>query len=117
MEASGVSSGMAGKTYWVYLLTDRSGTLYVGVTNDLERRLAEHAENARDRRDTFAGRYDLDRLVYVESYPEAADAIAREKHLKGWRRAKKVALVSAANPSWRDLRAPEADASPQAASG
>ena len=96
---------MPGKTYWVYLLTNRSGTLYVGITNDLERRLGEHAENAQTRRDSFAGRYDLDRLVYVEPYPEAADAIAREKQSKGWRRAKKVALIDASNPAWRDLRA------------
>ncbi|WP_218830561.1 GIY-YIG nuclease family protein [Rubrivirga marina] len=83
------------------MLTNRSGTLYVGVTNNLERRLAEHVASGDER---FTGRYALDRLIYVESYPEARDGIAREKQLKGWRRSKKVALVNAANPSWRDLR-------------
>ena len=89
------------QTYWVYILTNRSGTLYVGVTNDLERRLAEHATGGAA---SFTGRYALDRLVYAEPYPDVRDAIAREKQLKGWRRAKKVALVNAANPAWRDLR-------------
>ena len=89
------------RTYWVYLLTNRSGTLYVGVTNDLARRLAEHAAGGAA---SFTGRYALDRLVYAEPYPDIRDAIAREKQLKGWRRAKKVALVNAANPAWRDLR-------------
>lgn len=88
-------------TYWVYILTNRSGTLYVGVTNDLARRLAEHAASGDE---TFAGRYHLDRLVYAEPYPDVRDAIRREKQLKGWRRIKKVALVNSANPAWRDLR-------------
>ena len=91
----------AARTYWVYILTNRSGTLYVGVTNDLERRLAEHAASGAER---FTGRYALDRLIYAESYPEARDAIAREKQLKGWRREKKVGLVNASNPGWQDLR-------------
>ena len=90
-----------GKTYWVYVLTNRSGTLYIGVTNDLERRLAEHAEGGAER---FTGRYALDRLIYAEDYGDIRDAITREKQLKGWRRAKKVALINANNPSWRDLR-------------
>ena len=89
------------KTYWVYLLTNRSGTLYVGVTNNLERRLAEHAAGGEER---FTGRYALDRLIYAEPYPDVRDAIRREKQLKGWRRAKKVALVNESNPTWRDLR-------------
>ena len=89
------------KTYWVYILTNRSGTLYVGVTNDLERRMAEHAASGDER---FTGRYTLDRLIYAEPYPDIRDAIAREKQLKGWRRSKKVSLINAVNPTWRDLR-------------
>lgn len=89
------------RTYWVYLLTNRSGTLYVGVTSDLERRLAEHAASGSEQ---FTGRYAMDRLIYTESYPDVRDAIRREKQLKGWRRSKKVALVNRENPSWRDLR-------------
>ena len=92
------------RSFWVYVLTNRSGTLYVGVTNDVGRRLAEHRSGASG----FTGRYAIDRLVYIEGYPSAADAIAREKQLKGWRRSKKVALVNAANPSWTDL-APHGD--------
>lgn len=83
---------------WVYILTNRSGTLYTGVTNDVERRLAEHWEGA-----GFTGRYAIDRLVYAEEHARAADAIAREKQIKGWRRSKKVALVTSANPNWKDL--------------
>ncbi|WP_412068735.1 GIY-YIG nuclease family protein [Rubrivirga sp. IMCC43871] len=89
-------------TYWVYILTNRSGTLYVGVTNDLGRRLAEHASG--DDSAAFSARYALDRLIHVEPYPTARDAIAREKRPKGWRQAKKVALVTAHNLGWRDLR-------------
>ena len=85
------------KTFWVYILTNRSGTLYIGVTNDLARRSAEHEADADGERRSFAGRYDVGR-VYAEPCDTARDAIAREKQLKGWRRAKKVALVSAANP-------------------
>ena len=91
----------APRTYWVYILTNRSGTLYVGVTNDLERRMAEHAAGGVG---SFTGRYALNRLIYAEPYPDVRDAIARGKQLKGWRRAKKVALINAANPGWRDLR-------------
>ena len=92
----------APRAYWVYILTNRSCTLYIGVTNNLERRLAEHATSGAAR---FTGRYALDRLIHAELYPDVRDAIAREKQLKGWRREKKVALVSADNPTWRDLRA------------
>lgn len=92
------------RTLWVYILTNRSGTLYVGVTNDLERRAAEHEAEGRGARKSFAGRYDLDRVVYAEPFDDARAAIAREKQLKGWRRAKKVALITSANPTWRELR-------------
>ena len=91
------------KTYWVYVLTNAKTTvLYVGMTNDLGRRLAEH-EAAADPT-AFTARYRARRLVYAEAYPDPRDAIAREKQIKGWRRAKKRALVDAANPAWRDLR-------------
>ncbi len=89
------------KTYWVYILTNRSGTLYVGMTNDLERRVAEHRANAVP--EAFTARYAIDRLVYAESYPTPGEAIRREKQLKAWRRSKKVALINETNPSWQDL--------------
>lgn len=91
------------KTYWVYILTNRSGTLYIGVTSDLERRLAEHARGADP--NAFTARYAIDRLIYLERFADVGDAIQREKQLKGWRRSKKVALINAINPGWRDLRA------------
>jgi putative endonuclease len=75
--------------------------LYVGVTNDIERRLFEH----RDERDpkSFAAKYNLDRLVYYEDFPTAAEAIAFEKQIKGWSREKKKKLIRSMNPTWRDL--------------
>ena len=89
------------KTYWVYILTNRSGTLYVGMTSDLEQRLGQH--QAKHFPDSFTARYDCDRLVYAEPYASAREAVRRERQLKGWRREKKVALVNAANPGWRAL--------------
>ena len=93
------------RTYYVYILTNRSGTLYVGVTNDLARRLHAHREGHLG---SFTLRYRIDRLVYFESFFDVRVAIAREKQLKGWVRRKKVALISMANPKWTDLspRAP-----------
>lgn len=86
---------------WVYILTNRSGTLYTGVTNDVARRLEEHKAGS-----GFTSRYAVDRLVYVEEHARAVDAIAREKQIKGWRREKKVALINATNPGWADLNRP-----------
>ncbi|MEM1116292.1 MAG: GIY-YIG nuclease family protein [Bacteroidota bacterium] len=98
---------MPGTTYWVYLLTNAKTTvLYVGMTSDLTRRLAEH--EAGDDAEAFTARYQTHRLVYIEAFGEVRDAIRREKQIKGWRREKKRALVDAANPAWRDLR-PEAE--------
>ena len=93
---------MPGKTYWVYLLTNASTSmLYVGVTSDLERRLAEHRSGEDPK--AFTARYRTHQLVHAEPFGEVRDALAREKQLKGWSRAKKRALVNAANPEWRDL--------------
>ena len=74
--------------------------LYVGVTSDLERRLFEHRDKSVP---GFTARYNLSKLVYFESTDDVGAAIAREKELKGWVRRKKVALVSSANPEWKDL--------------
>lgn len=70
------------KTYWVYILTNRSGTLYIGVTGDLGRRVAEHKAGAHP--GGFSARYALDRLIYLEAYPSIRDALAREKQHKAW---------------------------------
>ena len=86
--------------YAVYILASRSRVLYIGVTNDLERRMIEHKEG---RLDGFTDKYNVDRLVYFEQTPDVRSAIAYEKQLKGWRREKKLALIGAANPTWKDL--------------
>jgi len=88
------------KDYYVYIMTNRSGTLYVGVTNDLMRRMKEHKDGAHK---SFTKQYKIDRLVYVESGNDVSGAIAREKQIKGWLRSKKIALIAADNPKWLDL--------------
>ena len=89
------------RSYYVYILTNASRqVMYVGVTNDLENRVAEHR---RGKGGGFTRRYRVDTLVYAEEYKYVEDAIAREKEIKGWRRSKKDALVEAVNPSWADL--------------
>ncbi len=86
---------------WVYILTNRpNGTLYVGVTADLVRRVWEHREGIVP---GFIRRYGLKRLVYAERHEEIGQAIARETRLKHWPRAWKVRLIVAQNPTWGDL--------------
>ena len=82
------------------MTTSTNKVLYVGVTNSLKRRMIEHAEG---RGSVFTSRYCCDKLVYYESFPDIEQAIAREKQLKGWLRAKKNALVETMNPNWEDL--------------
>jgi putative endonuclease len=86
--------------YYVYILGSFSGTLYTGVTGNLYRRIRQHKEHAIE---GFTADYDITRLLYFEPYREVLDAIAREKQLKGWTRAKKVALIEKNNPKWEDL--------------
>ena len=86
--------------YHVYILASATGVLYVGVTNHLERRVAQHKEK---RLSGFTKRYDVTRLVYFEPYGDVRNAIAREKEIKGWRREKKLALIRSMNPSFGDL--------------
>ena len=90
------------RQYSVYIMTNRSRTLYTGVTNDLERRVYEHRQKVGSR---FTSKYNITRLAYYENYSDIRDAIAREKQIKGWRRAKKIALIESVNPQWRDLSA------------
>jgi len=88
-------------TYYVYILTTVSrGVMYVGVTNDLERRADEHRNG---KGGAFTKRYRVNTLVYAEEHEQISDAIAREKEIKAWRRSKKDALVEKANPTWADL--------------
>jgi putative endonuclease len=84
----------------VYILASATGrAIYIGVTTDLSRRLEEH----RLGRVIHTAKYKINRLVFVEHCDTAPAAIAREKQLKGWSRAKKIALINRANPDWRDL--------------
>ena len=85
---------------YVYILSNRVRTLYIGVTRDLERRLYEHKCKLVD---GFTKRYNVTWLVYYESTDNPEAAIAREKELKGWRGAKKIRLIESVNPRWRDL--------------
>ncbi|MEM1302220.1 MAG: GIY-YIG nuclease family protein [Pseudomonadota bacterium] len=86
---------------FVYLMTNKpNGTLYIGVTNDLVRRVHEHRTHAIK---GFTDRYNLTRLVWFEQQDEPREAIRREKALKRWNRAWKIALIEKTNPIWRDL--------------
>jgi putative endonuclease len=87
--------------YYVYILASKEhGTLYIGVTNNLVRRVYEHKEGLVD---GFTKRYKVHNLVYYELTDSIEDAIAREKQLKKWNRAWKIELIESMNPRWRDL--------------
>ena len=89
------------RTYWVYILASKpGGTLYIGVTRDLIRRVFEHRTGVVK---GFTTRYGVKRLVYFERYDTAVEAIQREKNIKHWPREWKIDLIVAANPEWRDL--------------
>lgn len=83
-------------------MTNRSGTLYVGMTNDLARRVDEHR---RGQIPAFTSRYRITRLVHAKSCSDVRATITREKEIKGWRRDKKLALLAESNPDWIDLAA------------
>ncbi len=116
------------RQYIVYIMTNKSGTLYTGVTNDLGRRLWQHKEAVRekkksdirqrsfarrrrtqddkggwDKRFNFAARYNITKLIYYEIYDDPENAIVREKQIKGWLRKKKIALIKTVNPEFKDL--------------
>ncbi|MDR6662621.1 GIY-YIG nuclease family protein [Tardiphaga robiniae] len=88
-------------SYWVYILASKpGGTLYVGVTNDLIRRIYEHREKLVP---GFTKKYDVTRLVYFEQHDSITIAIQREKNIKHWSREWKIDLIRSMNPDWRDL--------------
>ena len=91
------------KQYWVYMITNKThSTLYVGMTNDLDRRMREHKFGEVE---GFSKRYNLKILVYYEEYWDVRDAIAREKQLKKWNREWKERVINKENPKWMDLSA------------
>jgi len=91
---------MASKHYYVYIMSNRSKTIYTGVTNNLERRVYQHKSKQIQ---GFTAKYNLTRLVYYEETADVISAISREKTIKDWLRAKKIALIESVNPSWNDL--------------
>ncbi|MBS3770923.1 MAG: GIY-YIG nuclease family protein [Bacteroidales bacterium] len=89
------------KTYFVYILTNkRNGTLYIGFTDDLERRVGEHK---RKEVDSFSKKYHLDKLVYYEQFDSNSEAFLRERRMKKWKRDWKIQLIESMNPQWNDL--------------
>jgi putative endonuclease len=89
------------RNYWVYIVASGlGGTLYIGVTNDLIRRVYEHKNKVAE---GFTRKYDVDRLVYFETFDDIENAIRRERRLKKWGRAWKIRLIEETNPNWADL--------------
>lgn len=87
--------------YYVYILASLSRRLYIGITRDLERRVWEHQQGIHS--NSFTARYHINRLVWFAETMDVREAILREKQLKGWLRAKKIALIEETNPEWMDL--------------
>lgn len=88
------------REYYVYIMTNRSKTLYTGMTNNIVQRVRQHKEHIND---GFTTKYNIDRLVYYEQFGDVHAAIAREKEIKGWLRIKKIELIVSVNPQWKDL--------------
>ena len=96
-----ISARVRNHDYWVYILTNKHcTTLYIGITNNIARRLGQHRCGEVD---CFTKRYHLNRLVWIEHFRDVRDAITYEKKLKGWRRSRKIALIEQTNPRWLDL--------------
>ncbi|MEP6756171.1 MAG: GIY-YIG nuclease family protein [Chthonomonadales bacterium] len=91
---------MKPRSYWVYIISNRSRTIYTGVTSDLVRRIGEHREG---KIQGFTATYKIDRLVYFEEFNNPISAIEAEKRIKGWRRVRKIELIETNNPQWVDL--------------
>jgi putative endonuclease len=88
------------KMYYIYIMGSKTGTLYVGMTSDIKRRVFEHKNHLVP---GFTNKYNIERLLYFEAISGPASAINREKQIKTWRPEKKVALIDSINPSWEDL--------------
>jgi putative endonuclease len=92
---------MGESSFYVYIMSSLSRTLYTGVTNDLERRAAEHKEGKGP--GSFTARYNVNRLVYFEAFGDINEAITREKEIKRLTRKRKIRLIESLNPNWKDL--------------
>ena len=88
------------KQYYVYIMTNKSKTLYTGVTSNLQKRVFEHKHKFVE---GFTKKYNITKLVYYEMTEDVENAIVREKQIKGWLRSKKIALIESVNPEWKDL--------------
>ena len=88
------------KNYYVYIMASNSGTLYIGVTSNIKKRVYEHKEHLIP---GFTDKYNIDRLLYFEVIGDPDSAINREKQIKRWKREKKVTLIDSLNPEWNDL--------------
>lgn len=86
--------------FYVYIMTNKSGMLYTGMTNNIKKRADEHKNKLVE---GFTKKYNIDRLLYFETFGDVPSAIAREKTIKGWLRIKKLDLIRTVNPDWRDL--------------
>ncbi len=86
--------------FYVYILASKSRVLYIGITNNIHRRVREQKHNESP---GFTSKYRVHRLVYFETFKYVGNAIAREKAIKGWLRSKKIAMIEAGNPTWEDL--------------
>ncbi len=104
---------MLTKQYYIYIMASRSRVIYIGLTNDLRRRVAQHQQKLVE---GFTQKYNVTQLVYYEVTNDVHSALAREKELKGWRRSKKLRLIEKDNPHWVDL-APPAHTVPSLRSG
>ena len=91
---------MGPRRYYVCMMTNKSGTLYAGFTNDIARRVYQHRQKLTP---GFTSKYNISRLIWMEEFGSPTEAIAREKQIKGWTRAKKLALIRATNPQFREL--------------
>src|SRR5260370_33447103 len=88
------------RCYVVYILASLSGTLYVGITDDLRKRMTQHKAGLCD---GFTRKYKVDRLMYFETHSDSRIAAEREQQIRGWRREKKIALFAESSPQWKDL--------------
>jgi putative endonuclease len=101
-EGSGWLIEQTMKKYYVYIMTNRTRTLYIGMTNDLERRVMKHKQKLVP---GFTSKYNITMLVWYQDFDDVEQAISAEKTIKAWRREKKVALIEEMNAEWRDLAA------------